>query len=118
MSDPVRAMKYRDLTFQKAQISNTRKEFERVHLGSRTPSKSELSALAKEFAKQARDLHLLYVGITSIDGAPVDSATQECNAIVLLFTDKKSLRNFLNQPVAPSMSGITLVVDVTSPPRL
>jgi hypothetical protein len=108
--------KYRDLQFQRAHVSNTRKEFERVHLGSRAPSSSELKGLAKEFARHAQDLNLLYVGVTGVEGAPSEPE-HDNNAILLLFTNKASLQNFLNRPVASAMQGISLVLDVTRPPR-
>jgi len=110
--------KYRDLQFQKAQVSNSQKEFERVHLGSRAPSSRELKTLAGEFAKNARNLNLLYAGITGVKGAPVDPSAQDNNAILLLFTSKASLRNFLNQPITAPMQGVSLVLDVTPTPRL
>src|ERR1700690_3953901 len=113
MTENFSRLKYRDLPFQKAHISNSRKEFDRVHLGSHAPSASELSAITKEFARNAQELRVMYVGITSIEGAPIDPTAQKSNAILLLFTDKASLRNFLDQPVAPSMKDITLVLDVT-----
>jgi hypothetical protein len=117
MSGPLQA-KYRDLTFQKARISNTEKEFDRVHLGSRAPSRAELKALTKEFAAKSQDLRLLYVGVTGVDGAPADTTAEENNAIVLLFTDKASMRKFLDLPIIPSMKDVSLVLDVTKPPRL
>jgi hypothetical protein len=116
MSDSSQIEKYRDLQFQKAHVSNTHKEFARVHLGSRAPSSSELKALANEFARHAQDLNLLYVGVTGVDGAPSEREHHD-NAILLLFTNKTSLQEFLNQPVASTMQGISLVLDVTRPPR-
>jgi hypothetical protein len=110
--------KYRDLQFQKAQVSNSQKEFERVHLGSRAPSSRELKTLAGEFAKNARNLNLLYAGITGVKGAPADPSAEDNNAILLLFTSKASLRNFLDQPITGPMQGISLVLDVTPAPRL
>lgn len=118
MSDSSQTFKYRDLTFQKARVADTNKDFERVYLGSRTPSNSELKDLATEFAKRAADLRLLYVGVTGLDGMPADESAAGNNAIVLLFTAKASLQRFLNEPIPPSMKGISLVLDVTPPPRL
>jgi hypothetical protein len=111
-------MKYRDLQFQRAHISDTQKEFKRVHLGSRAPSDSELKALVTEFAKVAKNLDVLYVGMTGVAEARPNASAQHNNAIILLFTSKASLQNFLNQPIAPTMKGISLVLDVTAPPRL
>ena len=118
MSESVRAMKYRDLQFRKAHILNSKKEFERVHIGTRVPSKTELKTLTTEFAKKAMDLNLLYVGVTSVDGAPETPHPDNENAIVLLFTSNGSLQEFLEQPISPSMQGVSLVLDTTTAPRL
>jgi hypothetical protein len=118
MSDQSETTRYRDLTFQKARVYNTSKEFQRVHMGSRAPSNDELKALTKEFANSAQDLRLLYVGMTGIDGVPADPSAENNNAIMLLFPNQSSLRKFLDQPISSSMKDVSIVLDVTRPPRL
>jgi hypothetical protein len=110
-------VKYRDLKLQEGHIAGAPEGFDHVYVGQKSPSLGELKSIADEFADNASELHIGYVGLTKVAGAPT-SGDSQFNGIILLFWEKHYFNTFLNHDISPSARGVSLILQVTVPPRL